>query len=104
MARSIFMPEMTNLEVREYLERVRTKWFIITTLFGPIFFIGIAIIAGLSVPLSLALLETSTETTVASGLLAISALLELSGDLSVRHSILRAGLHSALLPRPGTGI
>ena len=24
---------------REYLERVRTKWFIITTLFGPVFFL-----------------------------------------------------------------
>jgi ABC-2 type transport system permease protein len=23
---------------REYLERVRTKWFVIVTIFGPIFF------------------------------------------------------------------
>ena len=82
---------------RESLQRlVRTRI--------AIFFIGVAIIAGLSVPLSLALFETSTGTTVASGLLALSALLELSGDLAVRHSILRAGLHSALLPRPGTGV
>ena len=29
---------------REYLERVRTKWFVIVTLFGPIFFGGIMIL------------------------------------------------------------
>jgi len=32
---------------REYLERVRTKWFIIATLFGPLFFGGMMIIPGL---------------------------------------------------------
>ena len=32
---------------REYVERVRTKWFIITTLFGPIFFLGISVVPGL---------------------------------------------------------
>lgn len=31
---------------REYLERVRTKWFIITTLFGPLFFAAIMILPG----------------------------------------------------------
>jgi ABC-2 type transport system permease protein len=31
---------------REYLERVRTKWFIIVTLFGPIFFATIMILPG----------------------------------------------------------
>lgn len=66
-----------------------------------IYFVGMAMLAGLLVPLSLAMLESTSETTVASGLLAISAVLELAGDISVRHSILRAGLHTALLPRPG---
>jgi ABC-2 type transport system permease protein len=32
---------------REYLERVRTKWFIIATLFGPLFFAGIMIVPAL---------------------------------------------------------
>ena len=60
-----------------------------------LFFIGLAIIAGLLMPLILTVLhqEVSIEATVASTLLAISALLELAGDLSVRHSILKAGLH-----------
>ena len=31
---------------REYIERVRTKWFIIVTLFGPIFFAVIMILPG----------------------------------------------------------
>jgi ABC-2 type transport system permease protein len=31
---------------REYLERVRTKWFIITTIFGPVFFLVIMILPG----------------------------------------------------------
>jgi ABC-2 type transport system permease protein len=32
---------------REYLERVRTKWFIIATLFGPLFFAGIMVVPAL---------------------------------------------------------
>ncbi|MCX5754856.1 MAG: ABC transporter permease [Gemmatimonadetes bacterium] len=32
---------------REYLERVRTKWFIITTVFGPVFFLAISVLPGL---------------------------------------------------------
>lgn len=32
---------------REYLERVRTKWFIISTVFGPLFFLGIMVLPGL---------------------------------------------------------
>ncbi|MFI5311897.1 MAG: ABC transporter permease [Gemmatimonadales bacterium] len=31
---------------REYLERVRTKWFIITTIFGPVFFAVIMVLPG----------------------------------------------------------
>jgi ABC-2 type transport system permease protein len=31
---------------REYLERVRTRWFIITTIFGPVFFLVIMILPG----------------------------------------------------------
>jgi len=31
---------------REYLERVRSKWFIFTTIFGPIFFAAITIVPG----------------------------------------------------------
>ena len=58
-------------------------------------FIGLAIVAGLLVPLTLTYLhEYSIEGAVASGLLAVSSILELAGDLSVRHSILRAGLHA----------
>lgn len=60
-----------------------------------IFFIGLAIIAGLLLPLALAVLhqEVAVEEALASAMLALSALLELAGDISVRHSILRAGLH-----------
>jgi formate-dependent nitrite reductase membrane component NrfD len=58
-------------------------------------FIGLAMIAGLLVPLALTYLhELQIEGAVASVLLAVSSLLELAGDLSVRHSILRAGLHT----------
>jgi formate-dependent nitrite reductase membrane component NrfD len=58
-------------------------------------FIGLAMIAGLMVPLALTYLhELQIEGAVASVLLAASSLLELAGDLSVRHSILRAGLHT----------
>lgn len=58
-------------------------------------FIGLAIVAGLMVPLALTYLhELKIEGAVASILLATSSLLELAGDLSVRHSILRAGLHT----------
>ena len=31
---------------REYLERVRSKWFIISTIFGPVFFMAITILPG----------------------------------------------------------
>ena len=31
---------------REYLERVRSRWFIFTTIFGPVFFAGITILPG----------------------------------------------------------
>src|SRR5258708_3932565 len=31
---------------REYLERVRSKWFIFTTIFGPVFFACITILPG----------------------------------------------------------
>jgi ABC-2 type transport system permease protein len=31
---------------REYLERVRSKWFVIVTLFGPLFFAGIMVVPG----------------------------------------------------------
>ncbi len=58
-------------------------------------FIGLAIVAGLLVPLALTYLhELAIGGAVASTLLAISSILELAGDLSVRHSILRAGLHA----------
>src|SRR5437899_955031 len=32
---------------REYIERVRTKWFIISTVFGPVFLLGVMIVPGL---------------------------------------------------------
>jgi len=38
--------------------------------------------------------ELAVGGTIASVLLAASSILELAGDLSVRHSILRAGLHA----------
>jgi len=63
-----------------------------------IFFIGLALIAGLAVPLALTLVHQSgMQDTIATTLLAISALLELAGDLSVRHSILKAGLHAPVI-------
>ncbi len=67
----------------------------LTTTRVAIAFIGIAIVAGLLVPLSLNYYSDESATGVfATMLLAISSILELSGDLSVRHSILRAGLHA----------
>lgn len=63
-----------------------------------IFFIGLALIAGLCVPLALTLVhQAGVQGTIATALLAISAILELAGDLSVRHSILKAGLHAPVL-------
>jgi len=63
-----------------------------------IFFIGLALIAGLAVPLALTLVhQAGIQGTIATTLLAISALLELAGDLSVRHSILKAGLHAPVI-------
>lgn len=60
-----------------------------------VFFIGLAILAGLLVPLVLAVFhQMEVEATLANALLAASAILELAGDLSVRHSILKAGLHA----------
>jgi formate-dependent nitrite reductase membrane component NrfD len=58
-------------------------------------FIGLAMVAGLLVPLALTYFhELAIEGAVASALLATSSVLELAGDLSVRHSILKAGLHA----------
>jgi len=58
-------------------------------------FIGLAIVAGLLVPMSLSLFhQMGWVTAVANVLLGSSALLELCGDISVRHSILKAGLHA----------
>lgn len=58
-------------------------------------FIGLAIVAGLLVPLTVTYYhELAVQGAVASILLATSSILELAGDLSVRHSILRAGLHA----------
>jgi formate-dependent nitrite reductase membrane component NrfD len=86
----IYILNMTtsNATARESLRRLTTTKVAFA-------FIGVAIVAGLFVPLSLALYdEFSTTETVASVLLAVSSILELAGDLSVRHSILRAGLHA----------
>lgn len=59
-----------------------------------VFFIGLAIISGLLLPLALGLVHiVELGSSVPQTLLAISALLELAGDISVRHSILKAGLH-----------
>jgi len=63
-----------------------------------IFFVGLALIAGLAVPIALTIIhQGSVQGTVAIALLAASAILELMGDLSVRHSILRAGLYTPVL-------
>jgi len=86
----IYILNMTtsNATARESLRRLTTTKVAFA-------FIGVAIVAGLFVPLSLTLYdEFSTTETVASVLLAVSSILELAGDLSVRHSILRAGLHA----------
>ncbi|MEM2839928.1 MAG: NrfD/PsrC family molybdoenzyme membrane anchor subunit [Thermoplasmata archaeon] len=59
-----------------------------------VFFIGLAIIVGLILPLTLVLFHTiEISDSIAQTLLAVTALLELAGDISVRHSILKAGLH-----------
>jgi formate-dependent nitrite reductase membrane component NrfD len=73
---------------RESLRRLTTTKLAIA-------FIGLAIVAGLLVPLTLTYYdELAVGGTIASVLLAASSILELAGDLSVRHSILRAGLHA----------
>jgi formate-dependent nitrite reductase membrane component NrfD len=73
---------------RESLRRLTTTKLAIA-------FIGMAIVAGLLVPLTLTYYdELAVGGTIASVLLAASSILELAGDLSVRHSILRAGLHA----------
>src|ERR671929_1048810 len=41
------MGKLWTITKREYLERVRTKWFIIATIFGPIFFGAIIIVPAL---------------------------------------------------------
>ena len=67
----------------------------LTTTKVAVAFIGVAIIAGLLVPLTLTYYhELAVQGAVASVFLAVSSILELAGDLSVRHSILRAGLHA----------
>jgi ABC-2 type transport system permease protein len=40
------MGKLWTVTKREYLERVRTKWFIIVTLFGPLFFATIMVLPG----------------------------------------------------------
>jgi len=63
-----------------------------------VFFIGLALIVGLLVPIVLTLMhQFEGFGALATSLLAISALLELAGDLSVRHSILKAGLHAPVM-------
>lgn len=63
-----------------------------------IFFIGMALVAGLLVPLVLTTLHQFEDMgAIATYLLAASSLLELAGDLSVRHSILKAGLHAPVI-------
>jgi formate-dependent nitrite reductase membrane component NrfD len=60
-----------------------------------IIFIGLAILAGLLVPMALSLFhQADSAAAIANVLLGASALLELCGDVSVRHSILKAGLHA----------
>ncbi|MEA3244805.1 MAG: ABC transporter permease [Gemmatimonadota bacterium] len=41
------MDKLLAVIKREYLERVRTKWFIISTVFGPVFLFGVMILPGL---------------------------------------------------------
>lgn len=61
-------------------------------------FIGVAIVAGLLMPLVLTFFEhLALHGAIATFLFAAAAILELAGDLSIRHSILRAGLHAPLL-------
>jgi ABC-2 type transport system permease protein len=38
------MAKLWTVIKREYLERVRSKWFLIATFFGPIFFSAIIIV------------------------------------------------------------
>jgi len=86
----IYIVNMTtsNATARESLRKLTTTRVAVA-------FIGLAIVAGLLVPLSLTLWnELGSTEAIASLLLGVSSLLELSGDLSVRHSILRAGLHA----------
>lgn len=59
-----------------------------------VFFIGLAIIVGLLMPLVLGIVHiVELQGSIALTLLAVTAMLELAGDISMRHSILKAGLH-----------
>lgn len=39
------MAKLFAIIAREYLERVRTRWFLISTLFGPLFFLGMIVLS-----------------------------------------------------------
>lgn len=41
------MDKLIAVIAREYLERVRTKWFIISTVFGPVFLLAVSVLPGL---------------------------------------------------------
>ncbi|MEM4297510.1 MAG: NrfD/PsrC family molybdoenzyme membrane anchor subunit, partial [Nitrososphaerota archaeon] len=64
---------------------------------APFFLIG-AVIAGIVIPLILLYITHSPESSRALSMLMVAtAMLELAGDLSFRHSILRVGLHIPLI-------
>lgn len=83
------------MNLRSSTKTARESLRLLTRSSFAFFFIGVAILAGLGVPLTLAYLQhVGDYESIASGLLAVSAVFELTGDISVRHSILRTGLHA----------
>ncbi len=80
----------SNTTAREALRRL-------TRSSVAIYFIGIALVVGLLAPLVLTYYHHTAAGDVAAGLVAGAAVLELLGDISVRHAILRTGVHTPML-------
>ncbi len=83
------MGKLKAIIMREYLERVRTKWFVIATLLGPIMFIALTVLPVLFVSRTKAAVTSSNITIIdATGLaLADRVITELKDTAGVRPQV-----------------
>jgi ABC-2 type transport system permease protein len=58
------MGKLTAIIMREYLERVRTKWFVIATLLGPVLFLAITVLPVLFISRTKASVESTNITII----------------------------------------